>query len=511
MSTRDPNTDFDPGVDGSDEEGIDIEALKEKLGFVLRAGRRRPKLTAFVFLVVAGLGITVAVTMPRWYRVEVKLAAQQDAVTQELSNPQPGVGQNHSDNPSRDVANVILRRDNLIALVRQADLVDRWYAGRSPALRLKDRILAIGSDPPTRKDQETMLAETLEKRLNVWADESSVTIDVEWNDPQLTYELATLVQKNFVDARYDTDMAMIEDAISLLEEHAKSEAQQVDQALAAYQALEASTQAATASAPATAPSPSPPPVYVRRAPAAAAPATAPSAAPAPDPDVVAALEEKRHAIRQMEDERQRELDGLKQQLTQAQLTLTPLHPTVIALKQKIDAMSTPPPELVQLKAEERALMAQIAPASSPATPAATTPAATNRIVLRSAPAAPLAASRTALPPREDPALAPARSKLEAAIHAYQEVMGRLDSARLELDITKTAFRHRYGVITPAEVPRRPKKPIAQLVAIGSVLGAALLALLFAAFADWRAGRVLETWQVRRRLKIDVLGELEGPP
>jgi hypothetical protein len=43
-----------------------------------------------------------------------------------------------------------------------------------------------------------------------------------------------------------------------------------------------------------------------------------------------------------------------------------------------------------------------------------------------------------------------------------------------------------------------------------VLGAILVALLSAATADWLTGRVLETWQVRRRLKLEVLGEFDQP-
>jgi hypothetical protein len=46
--------------------------------------------------------------------------------------------------------------------------------------------------------------------------------------------------------------------------------------------------------------------------------------------------------------------------------------------------------------------------------------------------------------------------------------------------------------------------------IGSVLAAFVLAFLCAALADWQTGRILETWQVRRYLKLEVLGEI-GPP
>jgi hypothetical protein len=139
-----------------------------------------------------------------------------------------------------------------------------------------------------------------------------------------------------------------------------------------------------------------------------------------------------------------------------------------------------------------------------------------------APAAPRVGSPTAAAPgapaqgggggseREDPSLAAPRERLSRAIARYQDVMARIDSAKLQLDISRTAYRYRYRVITPAEVAGSPKKPIAPLVGIASVLGALLVGLLAAAFADWSRGVILETWQVRRVLKLDVLSELDPP-
>jgi hypothetical protein len=103
-----------------------------------------------------------------------------------------------------------------------------------------------------------------------------------------------------------------------------------------------------------------------------------------------------------------------------------------------------------------------------------------------------------------------RSKLEGAIHAYQDAIARIDVANTELEVLRTAFKYRYTVVTPAEVPTSPKKPTAKLVGVGSVIGAALLAFLLAAGADSWSGRVLEEWQVRRRLKLDILGEFYLP-
>jgi hypothetical protein len=102
----------------------------------------------------------------------------------------------------------------------------------------------------------------------------------------------------------------------------------------------------------------------------------------------------------------------------------------------------------------------------------------------------------------------AGSKLAAAIRGYQDAMNRIDAAKVELEITRTLYKHRYIVVTPAEVPSKPKKPTAQLVGVGSVLGAALLAIALSAAADLAGGLILESWQVRRRLKIEVLGELD---
>jgi uncharacterized protein involved in exopolysaccharide biosynthesis len=102
----------------------------------------------------------------------------------------------------------------------------------------------------------------------------------------------------------------------------------------------------------------------------------------------------------------------------------------------------------------------------------------------------------------------AQSKLAGAIRAYEDAMARIDAAKVELDITEAAYKHRYTVVSPAELPKKPKKATARLVGAGSVLGAALLAVLLAAVLDVLAGLILESWQVRRGLKLEVLGEIE---
>jgi uncharacterized protein involved in exopolysaccharide biosynthesis len=495
--------------DTSEAEGFDVERARELWGFVMRATRRRSKLAFTTFVVVAALGLTIATTMPRTYTAEVKLLTQRTSAIRVLSNSNPGM--ESVDNPTKNVAQMIMRRENIIALVRDAHLVERFDATRPAALRLKDRVMAKIFGPPSPEDMEKMMTGTLETKLDVTiADDGLVTISVDWSNPLIAFDLATLVQKNFLEARYDGDVAAINESIAILDEHTKNELAAVDLELEDFQKVVEARVVAPAVLAASAARPpgtgaSPRYAGVTRGLAPGSPA------PIVDPEITKALEEKRLQIRALEDSQQRTSDALRQQLSQAQLTLTPMHPTVITLQQRLDAMSQPPPELVQLRAEEHALMAQIVPPPARVAPAtsvfAQRPSGGNDADA-SADEVPTAAPAAIQAP--DGPLQLAESKLAAAIRGYQEALARSDAARVELDIAQAAYKHRYTVFTPAELPRKPKKATAQIVGISSVLASVLLALVLAAAADLGTGLVLEPWQVRRRLKLDVIGELDNP-
>ncbi|HXN31889.1 MAG TPA: hypothetical protein VN894_08510 [Polyangiaceae bacterium] len=491
-----------PAEDG-ESEGLDLEKLKELTGFVLRAGRRRRKLAVMTFFTVAALGLTAAATMPKTYSSQVKIFVQGSSGMRTLSGSNQDM--NRVDDPTKNVGNMIMRHDNLVALVRQANLADRFEEARAPALRVKDHIFTWMYGPPSDEDKLRALVGILEKTLDIVTNETTLVITVDWPSPQMAFDLVTLVQKNFLEARYDSDLAVITDSIAVLQEHAKTGLEKVDAALEEYQ------KAVTAALP---PLPSAAaPAWRGYAAPAPRPGGAPGAStPAVDPSVSLALEEVRLKTRALEHERQALLDSLKQQLVQAQLTLTPMHPTVIALQQKIEAMSLPSPELLRLKDEERSLLAQLAPVPAPSAsvaPPAPAPQLFGPPATGEMPPAPSAsAAPQARPGLEDGPTRLARSRLEAAIQTYENSMARIDAANVELDITRRAYKYRYTILTPAELPSKPKKPVAQIVGVGSVLGAILLAFLLAAIADVAGGLVLEPWQVRRRLKLEVLGEID---
>jgi uncharacterized protein involved in exopolysaccharide biosynthesis len=498
------------GSDEEESEGLDLQKIAETTGFVLRAAARRRILAVSTFLVIATLGVTIGATMPRTYTAQVKLFAQPSNAIHILGGGLPQLDNAAVDNPIKNVSSMIMRRDNLVGLVRDSNLVERMRETRPRALRLKDRALGAIFGKPSPEDAQQAVVYTLEKNLEVVTDEptSTVTITVDWSDPQLTFDLANLVQRNFLEARYDSEVAMVTDSISVLEDHAKTEMGLVDAELDAYQKTVANWVAKQG--------PSPGRTVRVYAPAVRAFVNA-HLATGPDPGLVRALEEKRVEIRAEEEAHQHSVEGLRQQLVEAQLTLTPMHPTVVALQQQLEAMSQPPPELVQLRGEERTLMGQIAtPAASaaaaPSPVASPKPAPHDETEADADAGSDFLAGGLDVPAAldRDGQLQLAQSKLQSAIHGYDEALRRLDAAKVELEITRTAYKHQYTVVTPAEFPKHPKKPTAQIVAIASVVLGALFAVLIAALVDILGGRVMEPWQVRRKLGLDIIGELDRP-
>ena len=87
------------------------------------------------------------------------------------------------------------------------------------------------------------------------------------------------------------------------------------------------------------------------------------------------------------------------------------------------------------------------------------------------------------------------------------VLERTAGARIELEVSQAAFKYRYSVVQPAQVPRSPVKPNLQMVIAAGVLGSLVLALAAAVGKDLLSNRILEPWQIERQLGLPILGTL----
>jgi hypothetical protein len=501
---------------GDEDDGLELQQVIDLAGFLVRAPRRRPKLAAGAFVATLTLGALLAVFWPRTYACDVRILAQRNLVLPALDNPSRAVP-HEADAPTKNAADAILQRDNLVTMVRQLDLVERWQATRRPITRLKDELSGIFASKPPERERD--MVDLVAKKLSVFADESSITISIEWAHREMALDIVSFLQRNFFEARYDTNVNVILEAARILEERAKPQAAEVDAALAELTELDAERNRAHRVVPgssAGAPSGawSMPRALIPQAPPPHFGGIANFAHRAGE--VAEELQDVRRRIRATKEERERQLVEAQRQLVDARATLGPLHPTVLSLKEKLAQLGEPPPELKTLDLRERDLVAQIAAGSSAASaqdvPApASVAMRPSALALASAPVAPsFSGSRTPDGDRDDPKTAHARQKLQTASTKYNELLSRIEAANIELAVARASFKYQYTVVRPPELPRGPLKPNVMLVVMASIVLALLIAMLLPGLLDLLRGPYIEPWQVERSLKMPVLGELTPP-
>jgi uncharacterized protein involved in exopolysaccharide biosynthesis len=103
---------------------------------------------------------------------------------------------------------------------------------------------------------------------------------------------------------------------------------------------------------------------------------------------------------------------------------------------------------------------------------------------------------------------PDSSPLRAELAIQQEYKQRVIDAETQLKNTEAAFSYRYKIVTPPELPVAPMSGSLSSIVLsligGGIVGAALTTML-----DILRGRVVEAWQVSRRMNLPVLAELKG--
>lgn len=490
MAPRDAPT----AVEDDDDGGLDLSRVRDLAGFWLRAPRREPGRFCVLLVSAVALGTAIFVIYPRTYATEVKILAQRNLVLPALGNPNRTVPR-EADNPTKNVADAILQHDNLVGLIKQVNLVDRWRGTRPTLLRAKDRLSERFGPAQTEQDRIRSIEGVLEKRLVVTNDDTTITITSEWTDAQMAYDIASAVERNFIDARYDAEISVINDAIDILEQHAAEEKERFDEARTDFETVELRVPNPPSKALPTATSPRPLP-HRRTASAGAV-----------DPQLLQSLAETRASIQQLEATRSARVAEANKQMSDALMTYRPEHPTIIALKQKLAEAQGEPPDLARLRNEERALIDKLAVNAPPlataiASASSSSPAAAATI------AALTGGGGSPLVIEEDPAVTVARMKLQQSAQKYADLETRIDGAKIELDIAKTAHKYRYSIVRPAEVSKHPNKPNPLALFVMLVFMGLVVSFGGVVAGEWRRGRIVEAWQIEHTLKLPILGEIE---
>ncbi|HET9554968.1 MAG TPA: lipopolysaccharide biosynthesis protein [Anaeromyxobacteraceae bacterium] len=449
--------------DHDDERQGGRPTPREWAGYVAGAVRRRWRVAAAIFAAgVALVTVWLQVRTPI-YRVETTIMAQRQQAL-----PSIGRATAPEDAPTRTAWELVHRRENLLALVKQGHLLDdphdpRIHGGWRYQLVQRVRRL-LGAAPPTADDELSALVVRLDKEVNVTTSEGTVTISFDWFEPQQAYLLVEAAVQNFLEARHLQEVTAMDEAISLLRGRVSALRAQLDRTIEESRGELAPIEG-----------PAPRPV---------------AGVAAPSDELVQArsmLEAKERAIADVEEFRRRRQSDLQAQLDAQRAVYSEAHPTIIALRHDLEALSRESPQVAPLREEVRRLRAEYA----------------QRLAQEAGRQE--ARSQAPAPPRR--AASGDTERVRQARFEYQQMVERMNAAQLDLDAARAAFKYRYAVVWPAQVPKEPVSPKPVRDFSLGVLAALLGTLGLVTWLDLRSGLALHRWQVEEALALPVLGEL----
>ncbi len=471
---------------------FDWPALADWARFVLRSFGRHRWLGVTVIvttLVVTGLVVAFA---PRRYSASTKLLARPTTAMAALANPNVPIW---DEAPTRAARERVLAHDSIEKIAAETDLVVQWRLRRNPVLKMKDQLQQLLGGAWTDDVWSDIVVGTLEQRLRVGADEQTVEISVEWPDPDLARRIVESATRNFIETRHVRQIEAINEAISILELHATQTQESVDGALENLRRV----------------------LYERSrgdsrvlARAAAKRNARPRAVTSQElAQLEFTLRAKQAAVAELEEQRRRALDQAKATLQQQAVLYNRASPALRELERKVRELERDSPQLAQLKRDVHELETDFeekggkpgkAIAVTPAPPAQSTGLVSE-------------ASLANLPPEleRDPAVSVAQEQVRVTLGRYQELLMRVESARLALDTARAAFKHRFQTLRPAQTPKTALSPNVPATLAAGLLFAIVLAFFATAGLDLFKRTLCEPWQIRRQLKLPVLVELKEPP
>ena len=461
----------DPGV------GVERPTLGQWASLFAHALRRRKLLAFLVFVMGVSASLAYYRSKTPLYRVETKVLAQRSQAFPSIMRATV-----LDESPTRSAWELVHRRENLIALVKEANLAPGRAARAKPDLPDTRRLPTSGPAAAQAEDPEGALVLELDRKLLVKTGDGTITISIDWRDPEQAYQIVTNALQNFLEARHLQEITPIDQVISLLEGRVSTYREQLDATIEQVQRE-----------------------VLRAGPGLARTTTGNPRVPQPSEELIGAksmLDAKERQIRDLEEMRLRRLADLQAQLDQTRTVYSEAHPSVIALRRDIETLSRESPQILALREEAAALRRQYAARLAQEGAGAREAAAAVTATATSAMPRPMRLGRSEFPEEDE--------RVRSARDQYQGMVAKLNQAQLDLDTARAAFKLRYNVIWPAEVPKDPVSPNPVKVFGLGILGALFLAVFAAAYPDLRRGRIVERWQIERTLRLPILAELERP-
>ncbi len=457
----------------SEVDPDDKASLWDLTVFAWHGAMRRKVLTFLLILVGIALTIAAEKLAPRTYNVEAHILVVHSGLTPSLST-----GGNDMTTPeeekreAKEFEQQILSRENLVSIVTEGEIMQRFDSLLSPPRKLLDWVQKkLGSPPLNDAQKFDSLVGMLEKEMKVTIDTGTVVISLDWPDAAMARDIVQAAVQKFQDARYNTEVAVIPEAIKVLESHAAEARDELEQAAKDMDVKSGAHPMVTV-------------------PQARQVMTVTQMKH--DPAVEARLQATQQQMKDILDARAKRVQELNNQLTDLSGTYGPQHPAILAVKAALDQAQQDSPQLIALRRQEQSLETENQQHTTEETK-------TVSVAPRGGEPPPVQATVPA-------GAGDAQDRFQSALRRYEGLRQRIDTAYIELQTAEANFKHKYIIVKPAELPTNTKKPVTLIVAVGGVIGTALLVLVAATFVDWWIGLFFEARKVRDTLYLPILGE-----
>jgi uncharacterized protein involved in exopolysaccharide biosynthesis len=474
------------GRGGDEDDGPNI-ALGARIGEAARSAKRRKGLSFVVMMICGALTVLGAIFAPRSYEVESRVLVQRTA---NLTGAQAQyVSPEEMRNLAREYEEQVMARDNILAIVKQKNLVSRWDDMRQPHRRLIDKInRKLGKPAPSDDEKYDALVTNIEHRMKVWVDATTVTVRLEWSEPLAARDIVDAAVKNFLDARFQSEVGVIPARLKIQEGFVAQAHKDLESAATELVRLQKANDPTKKVN-----------LIIPQLPQGVNEKPAPIDA---DPALKAKLDTVRGQIQQAQQAKLQRLAELNQQLIEKQQTLAPGHPEVIGLKQTIAATeASQSPGVAGLKQQEQEILNEMAQQQKAAQAKANEPRPVPRAIAVPAPA-------PAAPPEIIAASAPksvqdAQVRFDTVTATYQTLVKQLQELQVQMQEQEAQYKNRYKITHPAEAPAGPKRPVALIAIAIGILATIASVLMVAALADRFSGIFFEPRDVRDRLGLPV--------
>lgn len=463
-----------------DDDGPNI-AIKERVAEAARSAKRRKGLSFVVVMICGALTVLGAIFAPRNYECEARVLVQRTNV---ITGGQPQqLSPEEMRNVAREYEEQVMAKDNIVAIVRQKNLVARWDDMRQPHRRLLDKINRKMGKPPYSDDEKyDALVNKIHTSLKVWVDGATVSVRLEWSDPEAARDIIDAAVKNFLEARFQAEVGVIPERLKILESTLAQSHKDLEVA-----AVELQRQQKIAN-----PKERVGNIYIPNLPAGVR-----ADVETMDPELRKKLEGVRQQIAIQSEGKMRRAAELQQEYNEKRGTLAEGHPEMIALKQRLDQAKQDDPQVAALKQQERDILGEIQ-----AQRKAAAEARENAPKPRVATPAPVPVD-TAPQAGTTKNLQDAQVQFDTIRGKFTDIANQVEAARLELKTAEAAFKTRYRVVHPAEIPVAPKRPVGFIAIVIGVMSTIAAVLAVAALADRFSGIFFEPRDVRDRLGLPV--------